>query len=173
MGCGKSSVGKMLSELLYCRFIDLDSAIEAQTGCSINRIFSEQGEEKFRKLERDVLENLLNEYSHLEPGKNGVSLVLALGGGTIMAPECERLINSKTTCIYLCASEETLVNNLRNGIDRRPLLSSENLQCQVEALLSERSHTYNRVSHLVIHTDKKGIETIAEEIFLLIKKTNG
>ena len=61
MGCGKSSVGRRLSQLLCCPFIDLDSVIEERTGRSIPEIFASDGEAAFRKLEQDTLRNILEE----------------------------------------------------------------------------------------------------------------
>ena len=56
MGCGKSSVGRKLSELLCCPFMDLDEMIEAEAGKSIPEIFAEKGEKGFREMELEVLD---------------------------------------------------------------------------------------------------------------------
>lgn len=59
MGCGKSSVGRCLSELLCCPFIDLDEAICGRAGKSIPEIFASEGETEFRKLEAETLRSIL------------------------------------------------------------------------------------------------------------------
>ena len=59
MGCGKSSVGRKLSELLCCRFMDLDDCIVEEAGCSIPEIFAQKGEPAFRKLEKEVLSHII------------------------------------------------------------------------------------------------------------------
>ena len=59
MGCGKSSVGRRLSELLCCRFIDLDEVVEAKAGKGVSEIFAEDGEEAFRSLELESLKGIL------------------------------------------------------------------------------------------------------------------
>ena len=59
MGCGKSSVGKALSELLCCRFADLDEVIVEREGRSIPEIFAEDGEAEFRRMEKEALEDVL------------------------------------------------------------------------------------------------------------------
>ena len=51
MGCGKSSVGRRLSELLCCRFMDLDDIVEEVAGLSISEIFAKDGELGFRQME--------------------------------------------------------------------------------------------------------------------------
>ena len=60
MGCGKSSVGRRLSQLLCCRFIDLDEVVEARAGKSVSKIFEEDGEAAFRTLETQTLKDILN-----------------------------------------------------------------------------------------------------------------
>ena len=59
MGCGKSSVGRELSRLLCCPFVDLDSVIEERAGRSIPEIFASDGEAVFRRLEADALGNIV------------------------------------------------------------------------------------------------------------------
>ena len=59
MGCGKSSVGRRLSELLCCPFMDLDEEIEARAGRSIPEIFAEDGEDAFRKMELVTLHDIV------------------------------------------------------------------------------------------------------------------
>ena len=63
MGCGKSSVGRRISELLCCRFIDLDNVIEEREGRTIAEIFAEDGEAGFRNLELKVLDNIVRKES--------------------------------------------------------------------------------------------------------------
>ena len=63
MGCGKSSVGRKLSQLLCCPFIDLDEAVEARAGKSVSEIFEEDGEAAFRSLELESLKGILCEES--------------------------------------------------------------------------------------------------------------
>ena len=152
MGCGKSSVGRRLSQLLCCPFIDLDSVIEERTGRSIPEIFASDGEAAFRKLELDTLRNILEEVGRqsapLAPSHSGAAgpspyagvrecqfrtsasppistqTVLSLGGGTVMTPECAGLVREKTTCIYLRASVDTLAERLSAEAEGRPLLTS-------------------------------------------------
>ena len=92
-------------------------------------------------------------------------LVLALGGGTVMTPECERIIRENTCCIYLKASVETLIEHLDNEADKRPLLSGGDLRTQIENLMSRRSATYERTAHMIIDTDGKTVDEIASAIY--------
>ena len=79
MGCGKSSVGKALSELLCCRFADLDEVIVEREGRSIPEIFAEDGEEEFRRMEKEALEGVLRGCEERIPGQ---SLNILVKSGT-------------------------------------------------------------------------------------------
>ena len=213
MGCGKSSVGRELSYLLCCRFIDLDTAIEEHEGRTIAEFFAAEGEAGFRNLELKVLGNIIScesgrvkeisSPSHLTPASTHTSLdchqiskditsaschsktqdrseanakgtqhlVLALGGGTVMTPQCADLVRENTFCIYLRASVETLLERLESELMSRPLLRQDTEQTEnpqlrgrIEALLAERSATYEKTANIVIDTDGKSIEQICFEI---------
>ncbi len=143
MGSGKSSVGRELSALLDCPFIDLDSYIEKREGHSIPEIFREEGEAGFRALELSALREVISKQSGSAavPARHGspapgsastvspaqsscpVNLVLALGGGTPTNPECAEIISAQTLCIYLKASPETLLSHLEGeNAASRPML---------------------------------------------------
>ena len=152
MGCGKSSVGRRLSELLCCSFMDLDDVIVQKAGRSIPEIFATDGEDAFRQMEHDVLQDIIASAgrhsvpeapSHLSMGPSpypGVgkclfhtyasqpiensTIVLALGGGAVMQEECERMVHEGTVCIYLKASVETLLSHLEGEAAGRPLLNN-------------------------------------------------
>ena len=171
MGCGKSSVGRRLSELLCCPFMDLDHVIEERAGRSIPEIFASEGEEAFRSMELDALKEIvgLPMYSR--------GYILALGGGTVMTAECAEIVHSDTLCIYLRASVETLLEHLSGQADNRPLLNTHDchserakrveesaLRDRITDLMAKRSATYEKTAHIVIDTDGKSIEAIASEI---------
>ena len=191
MGCGKSSVGRYLSELLCCPFTDLDEAICQKAGKSIPEIFTSEGEAGFRTLEAEVLQSILTpsgaestEKQSLTSQAMGPSLcgqmastaspsslhlmIVALGGGTVMTPECAELVKEKTTCIYLKASIETLIRHLETEASGRPMLQGDSLRSRIEELMSLRSETYESTAHITIETDGKSIEAIAEEIFHIL-----
>ena len=156
MGCGKSSVGRELSRLLCCPFMDLDSVIEEREGRSIPEIFATEGEAVFRRMEAEALRKCIY-------GQASDKLVVALGGGTVMTEECAKIVHEKTVCIYLQASVETLMDHLAGEVDNRPMLVG-NLRTRIEELMSIRSATYEKTAHIMIDTDGKTIEEIAREI---------
>lgn len=81
-----------------------------------------------------------------------------------MQEECEEMVHSGTLCIYLRASVETLVERLTGEADGRPLLKTSALRTRILELMAARSETYERVAHIIIDTDGKSIDEIAEEI---------
>ena len=192
MGCGKSSVGRCLSELLCCPFMDLDAVIEEAQGRSIPEIFATEGEAAFRQMEVDALSQIIeaqqqrDQKQSLPSQATGPSLcgqrgstvsnpsaagltnydkvVVALGGGAVMTPECAELVREKTHCIYLRASIDTLVSHLENEAAGRPMLQGASLRARIEELMTLRSATYETTAHDVIDTDGKTVEEIAAEI---------
>ena len=171
MGCGKSSVGRRLSELLCCPFMDLDSVIEEREGRSIPEIFASDGEAAFRRMEKEALLNVIAQPVGEE------CLVLALGGGTVMTKECAEMVHEKTLCIYLRASVETLLAHLTGETDGRPMLQTaplgvipskgeaevekSPLRLRIEDLMAKRAATYEKTAHMIIDTDGRSIEDIA------------
>ena len=157
MGCGKSSVGKALSELLSWHFLDLDDVIELREGRSIPEIFAEDGEKVFREME-------LEAFKAVTGSAEGNETILALGGGTITTPECAEIAHEKTLCIYMRASVQTLKAHLEGQTDGRPLLCGQDIEERLVRLMSERGHIYEKTAHIVIDTDGKSISEIAQEI---------
>lgn len=186
MGCGKSSVGKELQELLGWRLTDLDSYIERREGRSIKEIFSDCGEASFRAMELSALKEILSDGTE--------NMILSLGGGTLTTPECEALVCSHTTVFFLSATIDTLVSNLSGDADGRPLLASASedtsrpqatddavsctdnrdseevrmLRARIKGLMAERSDIYHRSAHHTITTDGKSSAEIAAEIASLL-----
>ena len=188
MGCGKSSVGRILSELLCCPFVDLDDAISERAGRSIPEIFAAEGEPYFRELERETLADIIRSHSLDD---SSARLILALGGGAVMTQACERMAHEETLCIYLKASVDTLISHLEGQAAGRPLLntaampsasvmSSEPpsvMSSEVETsplrkrildLMSLRTETYERTAQHIIDTDGKTIADISSEILDII-----
>ena len=178
MGCGKSSVGRRLSELLCCPFIDLDDAIIEREGRSIPDIFATDGEAAFRQMELEMLKDILSSGHH--------ALILALGGGAVMTPECAQIVHEQTFCIYLRASIETLMEHLSGESDGRPMLENTSsaerstslreaerhdtpLYDRIAELMVLRSETYEKTVQVIIDTDGKSIEAVASEIQEIIK----
>ena len=158
MGSGKSTVGRKLSSLLGCEFTDLDEYIGRKIGRSVPQILLEEGETKFRAIEAEALRDLVVMHQ-----LTGESIVIALGGGTIMTTSLRRLILEDTVCVYLEASEERLRERVGNAADR-PLARE-----RFAERLAERLPVYEMAA-ITVATDGKSPREVAEEVRHELKK---
>ncbi|HSP83833.1 MAG TPA: shikimate kinase [Gillisia sp.] len=160
MGSGKSYIGKILARELSIPFIDLDDQIVKLQGKEIPDIFREKGEIFFRKLETEVLKDIL---------ENKNSLVVALGGGTPCYGNNLDLIKNDTQSriIYLKASVNFLTERLFAEKDSRPVIShldqKEDLEDFIRKHLFERSYYYLQANQ-IINVEEKSPGLIVEEI---------
>lgn len=154
MGSGKSTVGRLVADALGCPFIDLDEVIVKKAGKSIPEIFSADGEQGFRALEKQALEQTVKKYAE-------TVAVLALGGGTVTVPGAVKLLQEKTLCIYLKASLETLRQHLEGQTCTRPLADE-----RMAERLAEREPLYRQTAHLLIETDGLSPEQLSDEIII-------
>jgi shikimate kinase len=153
MGSGKSSVGKVLARQLSCSFVDLDSEIVSAAGCSINEIFSRDGETVFRILESEQLQKILSE---------DLEGVIATGGGVVIAEKNRKRMRDRGIIVNLKVTLEQVMTRL-HGCSNRPLLLGENVPERVKALMDAREHFYADAD-IQIDTDGKSVEDVAMEI---------
>ncbi|GAA3976442.1 shikimate kinase [Actinomadura viridis] len=150
-GSGKTTIGTALAERLGLPLRDTDADTEAAAGKPIGEIFIDDGEERFRELERAAVRAALAEHEG----------VLALGGGAVLAPETQELLAGHTV-IYLRVGLAEAVK--RVGLaSARPLLVL-NPRSQLRKLLEERLPIYERLATLRVDTDGRTPEEIVEEI---------
>ena len=160
MGSGKTAVGRSLTEKLQVPFLDLDEQIEKTEQRDIPEIFKSSGEIYFRKKESEVLEKVI---------ASNRDLVLSLGGGTPCYGKNLELMksNKEIKPVYLKTSLEELKARLFRERSSRPLISHletpELLEDFIRKHLFERTFYYNQ-SEIIISTDGKQVEEIAEEI---------
>lgn len=131
MGVGKSAIGRKVARELRYRFIDSDHEIESKEGRKIARIFAEEGEPAFRKMEREFVES-----GHPEQG-----CVVSCGGGLVVEDGMSELLKSKGVVICLFASPECIIERTSRNA-KRPLLNVENPEERVRQLLAEREPIY-------------------------------
>ena len=158
MGCGKSTIAKLLAKSTSISYLDLDEIIEKKENSSVKKLFSDKGEIYFRKLEHQILSELIHNHD---------SFILSLGGGTpCYSNNHEFLISDNVISIYLNASVKTLYNRLVNSKSERPLIANKNPEELKEFIaknLFERSYYYNQ-AHYKISVDAKSVDEIISEI---------
>ncbi len=152
-GCGKTSLGKYVSEKLHINFIDLDELIEKEHG-NINKIFENEGEEAFRKYETSALNSAL---------KNA-NTIISSGGGIIEKSENLKLLK-KTQVIFIDREVENILKDVDK--DTRPLLKSGK-----NALLKLYEKRYQKYLDIMNYHIKNNttFEECAQKIELIIKK---
>ena len=159
MGSGKTTIGRHLAKALRVEFIDSDHEIEKRTGATIPWIFDIEGEEGFRKREKAVIDDLTR--------RKG--MVLATGGGAILAPENRRCLSSRGVVVYLRASVDELYE--RTAKDKnRPLLQTDDPKAKLQTLLEEREPLYLEVADLVVDTGRKGVRSLVRELAGKVKR---
>jgi shikimate kinase len=152
MGCGKSSVGPALAELLDYRFIDADGVISASAGCHIAEIFDRQGEAGFRCLERDVLQQISQWHS----------LVVATGGGVVTTTANWGALRQGLV-VWLQVAPSELLKRLKAQPGDRPLLQHPNPESRLLELLQARQHLYEEAD-LCIEAGHGSATQVAEKI---------
>jgi shikimate kinase len=153
MGSGKSTVAALLAEGMGVGARDTDADVEAVDGRTISDIFVESGEEHFRSLERDAVAKALATHEG----------VLSLGGGAVLDEETRRLLTGADhTVVFLRVGLAEAVKRVGLGTSRPLLLG--NVRSRIKALLDERTPIYESVADIVVDTDQKSAEDVADEI---------
>lgn len=159
MGCGKTTVGKIIAEKLNFDFIDTDELIVEKMGMPISEIFEKQGEKAFRKMESDLLVEL---NAHLSRA------VISTGGGLPLREENAVLLQNLGVVNYLQITKNVVLERLK-GDTTRPLLVGNDVDKKVEALLSTRNPLYQAACHVEINAENGTPEEIAEHILVAFK----
>ena len=154
MGSGKTSVGEDLAEQLNYHFHDTDHMIEQKAGDTINHIFTNHGEDRFRDMETELLKEL-------QPSLH--QTVLSTGGGMPLREQNAILLKEMGYVVFLKASKDTTLQRLA-GDQTRPLLRVEDMEQRVEQMLQARTPIYEKAAHLVVVTDGRSIGEIAQSI---------
>ena len=163
MGSGKTTVGKALSKETGMMFYDLDWYIENRMHTTVSKLFTERGEEAFRKIEY----NMLHEVAEFE------DVIISCGGGTPCFFDNMDYLNQQGDVVYLKASPDTLYKHLLMAKVERPLLkgkSPEELIAYITEHLKERAPFYEKARYTLdvnvlddydkIHTSVQSIRTL-------------
>lgn len=158
-GSGKTTIGDALRKKLDLKLIDTDEEIKKYTSMEIEDIFKEKGEAYFRDLETKILED----------NKNIKNAVIATGGGIILRDENIDMLKLMGRRILLRGTSDTLVRNLKNSQEVRPLLKdAKDLKLDIINMIETRKSNYLRAADYVINIDDKSVESIVDEIVQFI-----
>jgi shikimate kinase len=165
MGSGKSTLGPILANSIGYAFVDLDKAIEERERMSVREIFRVKGEHHFREREKKELQHV----------STAPRTVIALGGGTLVDPENNRIVASTGLLVYLKLSREEVFQRLRHRSDRPMLADLDGdplpeplLRERIERLYREREPLY-AAADVTILTDETRVGVTVDRLVRLLR----
>jgi len=167
MTSGKSTLGKILANVLGWNFYDLDKEIEIEEKKKVTEIFETDGEKYFREIESNKLKLLSKEER----------VIISLGGGTIISDENVKFITANGKLIYLRVTPEIIYTRIKKKTDR-PLFkefvlaenSKEDFIRKISSMLNEREKYYNKAD-LVFDVDNSPIGISVDRLAKLVNRT--
>ncbi|MGM0603321.1 MAG: 3-dehydroquinate synthase [Bacillota bacterium] len=159
MAAGKTTAGKILAAKTGLKFYDSDKEIEKQSGMSVENIFAQKGEEYFRKLEKEIILNLLDEEE---------DSVMAVGGGAVLDEALRKELINRTEIFCLDLTAEEVIKRTADTAEKRPLLKNIDLTEDIKDLMKKREKAYQELP-VHINTEKYSAEEVAEKILKKLK----
>lgn len=139
-GAGKTTIGRRLAKRRRVTFVELDKRIEQAADLSLGEIFALHGEEYYRRVEREVLQEVLNE---------GRPIVLATGGGLVASPDTFAMLRRSAVTVWLRATPEDHWNRVVRQGDRRPMADHPQAMADLRSLLAAREPLYALADHTI------------------------
>ena len=153
MGAGKSTIGRRLAQHYDLPFIDLDEEIERRNGVSVALIFELEGEAGFRSREARLIDELTR--------REGV--VLATGGGAVLAEANRRALRERGFVLYLSATVAQQLGRLARDV-KRPLLQAPDRRERLEAMAVQRNPLYEEIADLTVTGSNTAVAQAARQI---------
>ena len=156
-GAGKSEVAARLSEILDRKCFAVDRFIQQQQNLTIDAIFSEGGEKRFRELESEMIRKVAQERDW----------IVDLGGGAVVARSNRELIKNSGKCVWLKAAPEVLWQRIQDDeatIQSRPALTEKSGIDEVRDVLRQREPIYAECAEFEIETDHLNPLEVAQQI---------
>jgi len=152
MGTGKTSVGHLVARRLHFEFLDTDHLIERRAGMTISEIFARQGEARFREIEREVVDALVERER----------CVIATGGGVGATPELLDSLKRHALVVCLWASPERIWQRVSRQA-HRPLLHVPDPQQRIRELLAQRQPVY-RQADVLLNTELRSVRQVTQQV---------
>jgi shikimate kinase len=153
MGSGKTTMGRALARQLGKDFVDSDEEIIKRTGVTVPHIFDVEGESGFRLRETAAIKDLAARDN----------LVLATGGGAVLAEENRTALQQNGIVIYLKAGVHDLWQRTRHDRNR-PLLQTKDPHGRLTELFQERDPLYQQVSDIVVQSGKQSVNVLMQQL---------
>jgi XRE family aerobic/anaerobic benzoate catabolism transcriptional regulator len=153
-GAGKSTIGLRLAKRLGARFVEVDREIERAAGLALGEIFELHGEAYYRRLEREVLAQLLG---------GARPVVLATGGSIVNDPANYGMLRERAHTVWLRARAEDHWNRVVQQGDQRPMRENPHAFAELRALLTAREPLYASAHH-VVDTSGRTVDEVVESV---------
>lgn len=154
MGSGKSAAGSVLAAALNMDFVDLDVLIEKKTGHSIADIFASEGENAFREMETDALQEI----------SLRKRTVISCGGGIILKSSNTLLLKQSALIVYLKVRADAVIQRLAGSDIRRPLLETSDPARSIKELLASRKRLYEAAADITVDTSGLTVDQVVHKI---------
>ncbi|WP_321328711.1 shikimate kinase [uncultured Ilyobacter sp.] len=142
MGSGKTTVGRQLAKALEMKFVDIDKLIAAKESKNISEIFSEKGEDYFRRLEKQIV---------IEESKDN-NVIISTGGGVIIDNDNIKNLRKTSFVVFLECDVDCIYNRVKRR-KNRPLLNVENMYETIQELYEKRKVLYKISSDFRVEID--------------------
>ncbi len=160
MGTGKTTVGRLIAEKTGMPLLDMDSIIVERAGKPITQIFADEGEAYFRKLERELVQELAATEGN----------IISTGGGIVLNPDNIADFEKTGLVVCLLADAETVLDRVRHDTTR-PLLAGDK-EAKIVELLESRKALYESIAHKIDVSGRPSPVPTAQEIIDLYAPNN-
>jgi 3-dehydroquinate synthase len=160
-GTGKTAIAPLVAKALGWQSLDTDALVEEEAGRSIAEIFERDGEDRFRELESNALRSAGNQEN----------VVIATGGGALLAEENRRFIAKRGLLVCLDAHPREIVSRLKEGESDRPLLAGTDPLVRVSELKARR-HKYYSLADVTVSTDGQAPQQVAAAVVEAVRSLN-
>lgn len=156
MGAGKTSIGRKSARALGVSFFDTDVAVTREHG-PIDRIFAEQGEPRFRELERQAVADALT-----------AGGIVSLGGGAVLHPDTQADL-ARHRVVLLTVSPRVVAGRVRDSA--RPLLQGDDAIARWTAIYEERLPVYEQLADVTFDTSSGPLQHIVDAVVAWVRST--
>ena len=160
MGCGKTTIGRMLAQELDYDFKDTDHLIEEHFGMTVQEIFATKGEKIFRDMESDIAHEL----------GGGEGLIVSTGGGMMLNAKNVAALSVNGRVFCLVATPEEIIKRISSDkTNTRPLLDTSNPLERISELIKEREKGYRQFTQ--ISTSGKNPQEITQDLLAIFRSS--
>jgi XRE family aerobic/anaerobic benzoate catabolism transcriptional regulator len=153
-GAGKSTLGRRLALALEVPFVELDARVEELAGMSLGEIFDLHGEEYFRRLEGEALEEAL---------ARGERSVIAAGGSIVTSSKNFARLREACRTVWLKAEPELHFQRVIDQGDRRPMANRPRAMAELEGLLEAREPLYAQCD-VTVDTSRASVDELVHRL---------